>query len=814
MKRFGWLLLLCSIVTLLSARNIPQKDIQVEIGENVKFGEVNAKMVHFGGFTTPECKLAISNDGRYFYLTKVNSTCTKITNSKGVKIICNSDKSVCKTREELIKFVKRGLGSFSEQRNKFVSKEDERKHYSKFEKWLYNNCFLENNKEKSAIWSTSYCQCYVKAIIEVYKDANGYNKYFANLNKIKYKKRANELFDHAYFCFISADTEEYEITHPKESKEIDRTLSALSQSSNNSLKSQYSQPSWCNSSYLNKTEHTICASDTLSALDMNLAKAYGTSKAHSKDIEQRAWLKKRNQCGYDVQCIKNLYEDRLEELVKLKSKSVNKEKKYKEEPLLEIPPLKEQRDTLGIKGDYLGTSGCQDSHGYGMAEDAWKIIQSDGKYYTIDFDIACGEGVEPNFITTGAGFINDEMILDIQDISIEEKHQFKVKGYGDDLYSKRGNDIVFFFDQDKIEKYKKYLAKLQSKKNLSKKEQKNIKILKRMLDPNGYAPLSKSTDIKYQKVFDNAPTYAMMQAIRDKDIKSVKILLRSQEKINECVPDSNLVKPNKPVYYTPYMVIEENISKVLQIYNLFKVYDQTETCYTKEYFKDLISSDFDMLKYMDDNLKKDKTLAFELVLKNEKALSYFDESIRDDKAFALKIFNDNTKWIMSYDVIYKSLTPRLQKDKDIIACMIKKGKSEYIHIKPKLSAMDKQVLNNVKKSMHYILDRNIKAFANITDSGRVYTRKNVEKLIGSETSWKKNFPFLDGITHTDIDTLQIYKKADRDKERTCRYMATGKEVPCKSLEYCFVMEYKTLPNEGCLDMYYIGGRMYWEPFGW
>ena len=64
-----------------------------------------AKMVEFGGDKEPLCKLAISNDGRYFFLKKVNSSCIKLTNSKGMKIICNSNKSVCKTRKELVEFI-------------------------------------------------------------------------------------------------------------------------------------------------------------------------------------------------------------------------------------------------------------------------------------------------------------------------------------------------------------------------------------------------------------------------------------------------------------------------------------------------------------------------------------------------------------------------------------------------------------------------------------------------------------------------------------------------------------------------------------
>jgi len=738
MKRFISVLL-CTVV-VLSAKSVPDKDLQVRIGKSIQFGGVNAKMVRFGGFSTPECKLAISNEGRYFYLTKVNSTCTKITNSKGVKIICNSDKSVCKTREELIKFVKGDLDSFSEQRNKFISKEDERKHYSKFEKWLYNNCFLKNNKEKSAIWSTSYCKCYVKAIIETYRDANGYNKYFANSNVLKYEKRASKFGDKIYFCLILADNEEYEIKHPKESKEIDKTLSALSQSSNDSLKSEYSQPAWCNSSNLNKTEHTICASDTLSTLDMKLADAYGASKAHKKDVAQRAWLKKRNRCRYDVECIKKAYEDRLEELVKLKSNSVNKENKDKEEPLLENLPLKEQKDTLGIKGDYLETSGCQDSHGYGMAEDAWKIIQSDGKYYVIDFDIRCGKDVMPYFIHDSHTFAG--LHTDLMPMKIQEKHQFTI-GRSSQIFMQKSDYIIIPMSEKLKEKAKKYLLKIKDKDALSDIEKKNKRKAKKMLNPDGYIAFVKPIDAKYQRVFEWALTFAMIEAINDIDVETIEILLKSKEKINECVTNGD-----QGEYKTSYEVLEERKEEI-------------------------------------DN-----------VIKRKKVLNI---KVPDNYKEAKKKISEIYKLFKAYGQTGTCKDQKTKKQKHISS--IKKD------------ALDQEVLKNVKKSMHYILDRDIKAFTNITDSGRVVTRRVVERLIGDETSWKKNFSFLSGMTHADIDTLKIDKKADRDKERTCR-LATGKKVPCKSLEYCFSIDDKILPKKGCLDMYYINQKIYWEPYGW
>jgi len=70
--------------------------------------------------------------------------------------------------------------------------------------------------------------------------------------------------------------------------------------------------SWCNSSNLNKTEHTICANDELSKLDKKLAKVYGLAKASSQS--QKEWVAQRDKCGNDIECIKNSYTSRIKEL--------------------------------------------------------------------------------------------------------------------------------------------------------------------------------------------------------------------------------------------------------------------------------------------------------------------------------------------------------------------------------------------------------------------------------------------------------------------------------------------------------------------
>jgi len=203
-----FIILIVITISILNAKKIPQKDIEIRVGDSVRFGTIDAKMVYFGGYTTSECKLAISNDGKYFYLKKVNSNCKKLTNSKGIKIICNLDKSVCKTRSELKEFI--------------------------------NNTTSSNNHN-----------------------------------------------------------------------------------SNNNLTNNTKMPTWCNSSNLNKTEHTICANEVLNALDNRLAEVYGANKAKNSDNEQKEWLKKRNKCGSDISCIKKIYNERIDILQDKNKKNQN-----------------------------------------------------------------------------------------------------------------------------------------------------------------------------------------------------------------------------------------------------------------------------------------------------------------------------------------------------------------------------------------------------------------------------------------------------------------------------------------------------------
>ena len=103
-----WVLWSMLIVLGAQARQVPVRDLTLRSGGKTSFGAIQAKVVKFGGYTTPECKLAVSLDGQYFYLKAMHSTCWKGVNKNGIKIICNSSKSVCKTRRELINYITNG----------------------------------------------------------------------------------------------------------------------------------------------------------------------------------------------------------------------------------------------------------------------------------------------------------------------------------------------------------------------------------------------------------------------------------------------------------------------------------------------------------------------------------------------------------------------------------------------------------------------------------------------------------------------------------------------------------------------------------
>lgn len=766
-------------------------------------------------------------------------------------------------------------------------------------------------------------------------------------------------------------------------------------------------------------------------------------------------------------------------------------------------------------GNYISADGCMETHGYGMAEDAWKVIKSAGKYYIIDFDIRCGKDVKPYFISDGFLF-SRQLHIEFKPMNIQKKHQFTV-GHDNQVLMQKSDNIIISLSEKQKDKAKKYLLKI-DKETLSDRDKINKERAKRMLNPDGYIVFAKPAYAKYQRVFDWAPTFAMIKAISEQDIETVKILLKSKEKVNECVENGTVsyaatayevleakkkeiadeIQEKKSSFMKVPEELKEAKKKIVEIYQLFKRDGQISTCENKklklenyaqkakwiipsesicqseggEFNNGVCEADWlkarricrlgggrlpniDELKAeitscggkvgdWEDNIRnqsfvscikeknfhnfknywslslekkeKDRVYMMNVAMSagdirksypiddfpeavmcvqepdnneqiqedthtdkwitpehsicqkeggkldigackanwqqaqnicrasggtlpsidefkavvascdgkianseveqinnikntnyqqcykqkgfsdldyywsstdvgtpgarwqanmwngtirwNVESAHYYVRCVRDRKKYTKPLWCtaprlNKTERTICTDVILSAMDIKLAEiygastvhRKDVaqrawlkkrnscgsnISCikntyenrirslqdMTKKDiekertKQDKVTKEKKLpsiryTSLDKEVLKNVKKSMHNILDRDIKAFSNITDSGRVYERKEYERLFGgSDIPWKKNFPYLDGVTHADIDTLQVYKKADRDKERTCRYLATGKKVPCKSLEYCFATNSKMLPNKGCLDMYYIQGKIYWEPFGW
>lgn len=73
------------------------------------------------------------------------------------------------------------------------------------------------------------------------------------------------------------------------------------------------KPSYDCGARLNPTERTICDSGVLAALDLKLNVAYKTARAANSTVKstQRSWLKSRNSCGRNAQCIETRYRERI-----------------------------------------------------------------------------------------------------------------------------------------------------------------------------------------------------------------------------------------------------------------------------------------------------------------------------------------------------------------------------------------------------------------------------------------------------------------------------------------------------------------------
>lgn len=70
-----------------------------------------------------------------------------------------------------------------------------------------------------------------------------------------------------------------------------------------------------------KTEHAICGNGKLSQMDSQMASLYKQAlvvtcgSKNTLRAQQRAWLAGRNGCGGMIPCLKNAYQDRIQELM-------------------------------------------------------------------------------------------------------------------------------------------------------------------------------------------------------------------------------------------------------------------------------------------------------------------------------------------------------------------------------------------------------------------------------------------------------------------------------------------------------------------
>ena len=92
----------------LNAKRFSQADLNLRKYNGGYIDGVAVYEIEVGGYKAPLCRFAISRDGRYFYFSRLRSNCRRFTNSRGIPVVCNYNKSVCKTRYEIRDFINNG----------------------------------------------------------------------------------------------------------------------------------------------------------------------------------------------------------------------------------------------------------------------------------------------------------------------------------------------------------------------------------------------------------------------------------------------------------------------------------------------------------------------------------------------------------------------------------------------------------------------------------------------------------------------------------------------------------------------------------
>ena len=592
-----WGIAAAALGTLAVAKSVSAQDLNIRLGESVRFGSVDAVTVRFGGYKTAECRFALSIDGRYFFFKKVQSRCKNLTNSKGVKIVCTPDMAVCKTRKELI-------------------------------------------------------------------DA---------------------------------------VTHADTSS---------------------SMPSWCNSRYLNKTEHLICSDETLSALDKKLAQIYGASLAKRDDAAQHAWLKERDACGVDKACVQRLYESKIAQLQTGKKPYDALLSAIEDNPENAAKWSEAQKNDRDLVKEAVKRNGLV-------------LYYLDNPAYLDDRAlVAAAVKSNPTIFKYVSPRLKEDKAIALEAV---RQRGMLLEFAAEDL--KNDRDVVFAA----IESYPKALCVAGSKirkdiDTIAYAMRRNY-VMFSCADPSLLSVDQRSMPAQYRRCYGCHGR-----------VGEIKALGRSRV----------LAKMGK-----------DAILRALKAYKEGTYPGGSSMM--KRQVRDLSSFDMQAIaRYLDSWTRTSVQKQWEKVKRR-------------------------------YTPSKANTSAHKRIDKKYVVHSEKKAVSDPI---------DMQVLSVVKRTMHRVLNRDMRAFEHITDSGRIYPVETVKRFMGSERAWKKQFAFLEGQTHRDIDTLAISKKAKKDKERTCRIMATGEKIPCKSLQYCFTINGKPIGKDGCSDLYYIGGKIYWEPFGW
>jgi hypothetical protein len=458
------------------------QDTQLRSNGFTYFGSVKAKIIKFGGFNTPECKLAIGVDTNLFYLTKINSTCWKGTNSNGVEIICNSNKSVCKTRKELIEFAQ-------------------------------------------------------------------------------------------------SDT-----------KQIDA----------------FSRPSWCRSEHLNTTERTICTNENLSKLDFDLAKVYHSSKAKSHDLNQKDWLKRRNDCKDNVNCLQNMYQTRIKQLQNLETdlsnttaqSEQNKQTITKEEALAQIGKL-----------DYIKVPEYLKKLPTSLKKDQEVVLEAVKQY---------GYALE---------YADDSLKKDKDFVLAAVKKNGRVLIYADDSF-KKDKDFV-------LAAVKENTAALEYADDSFKKDK---DVVLAAVKQNGYALYYAADSLKKDKefmfvainldrLFRVALQYADDSLKKDKEV----VLAAVKQKGFALNYADDSFKKDKDVVLA---AVKQDGSALEYADDSLKKDKEVVLAAVKQYGR--------ALKYADDSLKKDKEVVSAAIKQDGSALEYADDSLKEDANLMFKaIINFN-----------------------------------------------------------------------------------------------------------------------------------------------------------------------------